>query len=295
MAIKLVCPTASTPPFPSEGPPTLTAFGGAAFALSSRGRACRQASLANSPGHPRCALVVVRKFSRMAPTFGDKPGEYQFWVEREHLDETLEGSRRQRAWYGANKQGLYGLLLENLTPFLLDPRFEFDKTYWLFTRNLRRGPGSGVGGQRGLGALGSSMEMNSGRSTIARSPRAGPYGLFAHRCDEAQHLATDANSFGSVESADELGMAYPLNPWNWRQWAFNRTRRCRPFSPIRRSSRNNNVKLWKGYPKRTATAPSVLLGENLGIGPLLARPAPHAMGARELGEAMDPRGGAPSP
>jgi hypothetical protein len=48
------------------------------------------------------------------------------------LDETLK-VRGAKGVIRRNQQGLYGLLLENLTPFLLDPRFEFAKTYWLFT------------------------------------------------------------------------------------------------------------------------------------------------------------------
>jgi purine nucleoside permease len=34
-------------------------------------------------------MVVVANFENGADT-GDKPGEYQFWVEREHLDEILK-------------------------------------------------------------------------------------------------------------------------------------------------------------------------------------------------------------
>src|SRR5438552_8004033 len=76
-------------------------------------------------------MVVIANFENGADT-GDKPGEYQFWVEREHLDEiiTIRGARGPAR---RNGQGLYGLLLENLHAFLLDPRFDFTKTYWLFT------------------------------------------------------------------------------------------------------------------------------------------------------------------
>jgi len=87
-------------------------------------------SLVNTLATP-VRVVVVANFENGADA-GDKPGEYQFWVEREHLDETLK-VRGAKGVVRRNKQGLYGLLLENLTPFLLDPRFEFDKTYWLFT------------------------------------------------------------------------------------------------------------------------------------------------------------------
>ncbi len=53
-------------------------------------------------------------------------------MEREQLTETLPVRGATRP-VRRNAAGLYGLLLENLVPFLLDPRFDFRKTYWLFT------------------------------------------------------------------------------------------------------------------------------------------------------------------
>src|SRR5882724_8469605 len=75
-------------------------------------------------------MVVIANFEN-GQDMGDKPGEFQFWVEREQLTETvaIRGATRP---VRRNSQGLYGLLLENLTPFLLDARFDFSKTYWLF-------------------------------------------------------------------------------------------------------------------------------------------------------------------
>jgi len=76
-------------------------------------------------------MVVVANFENGADA-GDKPGEFQFWVEREHLDQTVSIRGAPRP-IRHNAQGLYGLLLENLTPFVLDPKYDFSKTYWLFT------------------------------------------------------------------------------------------------------------------------------------------------------------------
>ena len=76
-------------------------------------------------------MVVVANFENGQDT-GDKPGEYQFWVEREHLDEQIP-VRGALGPVRRNSAGLYGLLLQDLTAFLLDPRFDFSKTYWLFT------------------------------------------------------------------------------------------------------------------------------------------------------------------
>jgi len=68
-------------------------------------------------------FVVVANFEN-GQDAGDKPGEYQFWVEREHLDETLP-VRGATGVIRRNSQGLYGLLLENLTAFLIDARFDY--------------------------------------------------------------------------------------------------------------------------------------------------------------------------
>jgi purine nucleoside permease len=83
-------------------------------------------------------MVVVANFEN-GQDAGDKPGEFQFWVEREHLDETVT-VRGATHPIRRNGQGLYGLLLESLTPFVLDSRFDFSNTYWLFTpQQLRLG------------------------------------------------------------------------------------------------------------------------------------------------------------
>jgi len=87
-------------------------------------------------------MVVVACFETGADT-GDAPGEFQFWVEREHLDDVIP-IRGALHPVRRNKAGLYGLVPgdtghmgstagEALTAFVLDPRFDFRHTYWLFT------------------------------------------------------------------------------------------------------------------------------------------------------------------
>jgi purine nucleoside permease len=201
-------------------------------------------------------MVVVANFENGAD-MGDKPGEFQFWVEREHLEEML----KVRGASGAvrrNPAGLYGLLLQNLTAFLLDPRFDFRQTYWLFTGI------SGVDPQ--VASVGSAawarwvVNGDEMREIDDREIPAGwPYGLFAIGSMKPNTLPTDPNSFGSVESADQLGMAYPLNR-GLVQWAFNLTRNVAiPDTPELAKQRA----AWKGYPN-AQRAPFVLLGETLG-------------------------------
>jgi purine nucleoside permease len=80
-------------------------------------------------------VVVVANFETGADA-GDAPGEYQFWVEREHLDEKVP-VRGAPDVVRRNQEGLYGLCLRHgvtdLAAFVLDPRFDLRKTYWLFT------------------------------------------------------------------------------------------------------------------------------------------------------------------
>ncbi len=201
-------------------------------------------------------VVVVANFENGADS-GDKPGEYQFWVEREHLDETLE-VRGASGPVRRNRDGLYGLLLQNLTPFLLDPRFHFRNTYWLFTGISGADPqAASVGSAAWARWVVNGDEL---REIDDREiPADWPYGLFAIGSMRPNTLPSDPNSFGAVESVDELGMAYPLNR-GLVQWAFNLTRDVKiPDTPQLARQRA----AWTGYPN-AQRPPFVLLGETLG-------------------------------
>jgi purine nucleoside permease len=82
-------------------------------------------------------VVVVCMFELGADT-GDAPGEYQFWVEREHLDQTLPfpaGYHDLRM----NANGVLAVLTgegtakaaATIMALGLDPRFDLSKAYWL--------------------------------------------------------------------------------------------------------------------------------------------------------------------
>jgi len=201
-------------------------------------------------------VVVIANFENGADV-GDKPGEFQFWVEREHLDETIK-VRGARGLVRRNQSGLYGLLLENLVPFLLDPRFDFKHTYWLFTGISGADPTmASVGSAAWARWVVNGDEL---REIDDREiPASWPYGLFAIGALKPNTLPTDANGFGSAESADDLGMAYPLN-CGLVQWAFDMTRAIKiPDTPAMAQQRE----AWRGYPN-AQRPPFVLLGETLG-------------------------------
>ena len=82
-------------------------------------------------------VVVVAMFENGEDT-GDSPGEYQLWVEREHLDRIFDmpaGFHHVRL----NNDGVLGMLTgvgtakaaASIMALGLDPRFDLSKAYWL--------------------------------------------------------------------------------------------------------------------------------------------------------------------
>jgi purine nucleoside permease len=82
-------------------------------------------------------VVVITMFERGEDT-GDAPGEYQLWVEREHLDQILPmpaGYRHVRM----NRDGVLGMVTgvgtakaaASVMALGLDPRFDLTHAYWL--------------------------------------------------------------------------------------------------------------------------------------------------------------------
>jgi purine nucleoside permease len=82
-------------------------------------------------------VVVVTMFERGEDT-GDTPGEFQLWVEREHLDQILplpSGYHHVRL----NKDGVLGMVTgvgtakaaASIMALGLDPRFDLSKAYWI--------------------------------------------------------------------------------------------------------------------------------------------------------------------
>jgi purine nucleoside permease len=91
----------------------------------------------NLPKPIAVKVVVVTMFERGEDT-GDAPGEYQLWVEREHLDQVfpMPGAYRH---VRMNKEGVLGMVTgvgtakaaASVMALGLDPRFDLSKAYWL--------------------------------------------------------------------------------------------------------------------------------------------------------------------
>lgn len=91
-----------------------------------------------APAIPIHVKVVVVTMFEVGEDTGDRPGEFQLWVEREHLDQVLPlpaGYHHLRM----NKDGVLGLLTgvgtakaaASVMALGTDPRFDFSKAYWI--------------------------------------------------------------------------------------------------------------------------------------------------------------------
>jgi len=91
-----------------------------------------------APTGPIHVKVVVVAMFEAGDDTGDRPGEYQLWVEREHLDQVLPlpaGYHHVRM----NREGVLGLLTgvgtaraaASVMALGVDPRFDFSKAYWI--------------------------------------------------------------------------------------------------------------------------------------------------------------------
>ena len=212
-------------------------------------------------------VIVVANFEPGADT-GDAPGEFQLWAEREHLDEAIR-IRGALHPLKRNDRGLFGIVwgepdtmvsgvAEQLSALVLDPRFDFRKTYWLFT---------GISGtDPNVASVGSAawarwvVQGDTLREFDDRGlPESWPYGLFAIGAKGPNQLPNDPHSFSGVLDPGKLTMALPLNQ-GLARWAYGMTKDVAiPDTPELQKDRA----AWTGYPN-AQRPPFVLMGETLG-------------------------------
>jgi purine nucleoside permease len=188
-------------------------------------------------------------------------GEFKFWKSREHLDEDVPVHGAPHI-LSRNADGLYGLLFQNdtsdLAAFILDPRYDLTKTYWLFTGISGVDPRAASVGSAAWArwvVAGDAMREIDDRSI----PAGWPYGLWAIGATQPNQLPYDPNHFGSVTSASQLSMAYPLN-MRLARWAFSLTRDVKLADSDVLAARRA---AWTGFPQ-AQRPPFVLMGETLG-------------------------------
>ena len=165
--------------------------------------------------------VIVTTFEIGADT-GDAPGEFQLWVEREHLDEVLDfpgGVHPLRTNKAHTVIGMVsGTTLVNATASVMalgmDPRFDLTHAYILI---------NGISGiDPHAGSIGSAAWASFVVGDVSReidphdSPAEWPYGFFA----VGAHAPNELPRPGSSPMRSNL---YPLNS-KLAAWAYNQTR-----------------------------------------------------------------------
>lgn len=233
------------------------------------------AALANEPPVPvvpaikpvPVKVIVIANFEPGADK-GDAPGEFQLWAEREKLDEVipLKGALHPLR---RNADGLYGMVwgspdtmmggvAEQLMALLVDPRFDFTKTYWLFTGISGVDPKAASVGSAAWArwvVQGDTLREFDDREV----PADWPYGLFAIGATAPNQLPEKTQDFAGFTDTGKLTMAARLNQ-GLARWAYDMTRDVKiPDSPELARARA----AWKGYPN-AQKPPFVLMGETLG-------------------------------
>ncbi len=176
---------------------------------------------------PIRAVVIVT--SEVGKDTGDTPGEYQFWVEREHLDEVLEfaggpdlpeGQHPLRTNKDHTLLGmLSGATLANATASMmllgLDPRFDLSHAYILIN--------GAAGVDPSWGSIGSAAWARYVISDVAREmdareiPKEWPYGWLPIWAREPNQRNPNAQRPG------DLSNLYPLNK-KLANWAYEQTK-----------------------------------------------------------------------
>ena len=165
----------------------------------------------------RIKVVIVTMFERGEDT-GDTPGEFQLWVEREHLDRIVPlpaGYHHLRL----NKDGEIGMVTgvgtakaaASVMAVGLDPRFDFSKAYWIV---------AGIGG-------GDPADVSVGSAVWVDHVVDGD---LAFEIDARQIPASWPTGYVPLRKAtpyetpadDSYGEMYTLNP-SLVRWAFRLT------------------------------------------------------------------------
>jgi purine nucleoside permease len=199
------------------------------FALALITALLPSASPAQTPQHPWPIRAVIVTTFEIGNDTGDIPGEFQFWVEREHLSETLPfpggvgGTNNTAHPIRTNPDHtilgiVSGTTLVNATASMmalgLDPRFDLTHAYILI---------NGIGGvDPQIASIGSAAWANFVVNDVAReidpreAPADWPYGIFP---SGALRPAPDAVP-NTTWTRSNL---YTLNP-KLTAWAFAQTK-----------------------------------------------------------------------
>ncbi len=201
-------------------------------------------------------MVIVTTFEVGNDT-GDTPGEFQFWVEREHLDEKLPfpggvrdlRSNADHSIVGIVTGATIGPSASSIMALGMDPRFDLTNAYWLV---------SGIAGVDPADAsLGSAAWARFVVSDISReidpreAPADWPYGIFALGATRPNQLADPSRAVVGER------VAYPLNA-KLAGWAYQLTKDVKLTDTPQMAAVRAE---WKGYPN-AQRPPFVLEGDS---------------------------------
>ena len=197
-------------------------------------------------------VVIVTTFEPGEDT-GDIPGEFQYWVEREHLDEKIDfpgGVRALRVNKSHDILGIVtGMTLSNAGPSMmalgLDPRFDLSHAYFLVAGIAGVDPKVG---SIGTAAWASYVVGDISRQIDSReTPASWPYGLFVIGAHEPNVLPSKQMTTNLYELNGKLA-----------HWAYLQTQDLKiPDNAAMQQSRTG----WEGFPN-AAKAPVVLEGDS---------------------------------
>jgi len=204
----------------------------------------------------RPKVVIVATFEYGMST-GDKPGEFQFWVEREKLDKTLVVPGLDHPVH-YNDAGVFGVLSGTtvraglqIQALALDPRFDFSRSFWLVNGIAGVSPhvateGSAAWAKHVIdGDI--AYEIDS-----REAPEAWPYGIMA--LGNKTPLTPPV-----IPGWAPKPMAWTLNP-ALVTWAYELTKNVELYdTPEAKAHRAQYV----GFPAALAP-PSVIYGDSFG-------------------------------
>jgi purine nucleoside permease len=198
-------------------------------------------------------VVVVTTFEVGEPE-GDRPGEFQYWAERLPLKAKLEVPgiegpvRMSDDGVIALVSGMRGRVRDSLAALVLDPRFDFSRTYWIVAGiagvdPMQASPGSAAWAKYVVDAD-PTFEVDD-----REIPQDWPWGIFSLRTERP-------GVKGSAEGSSD--MVWALNA-KLADWAYRATKDVAlPDSPEMAAYRAT-------YSEPAAKAPpKVMIGDALG-------------------------------
>jgi purine nucleoside permease len=204
----------------------------------------------------RPKVIVVSTFEVGLDT-GDKPGEFQFWVEREKLDKTLVVPGLD-APVRYNDDGVYGVVSGTtvraglqILALGLDPRFDLSQTYWLVNGIAGVNPHIATEGSAAWANYVIDGDIAYEIDT-REAPADWPYGIMA--LGNKTPLKTPV-----IPDWAPKPMAWRLNP-ALVGWAYNLTKDIVLYDD---DTARAHRALYTGFPAALA-APKVIIGDSFG-------------------------------